>query len=32
MEECIMVLDEGVDESLDDLTACCKVGATSLKV
>jgi hypothetical protein len=32
MEDGIVVLDEGIEESLDDLTACCKTGAVALKV
>ena len=31
MEDCIMVLDEGVDESQDEPTSCCKTGASYLK-
>lgn len=27
----ILVLDEGVDENLEELTTCCKTGATTLK-
>ncbi len=28
----IVVLDEGIEESADELTACCKVGPAILKV
>ncbi len=28
----IVVLDEGIEESLDNMTTCCKVGPTRLTV
>jgi putative radical SAM-modified peptide len=30
--DCIEVLDEGVEESLDNLNTCCKTGPTRLAI
>lgn len=30
--DCIMVLDEGIEESSDNLNTCCKMGPTRLTV